>query len=107
MTIFDFDRANEKAWGLGVGYDWGGGMFPGVRIPGLSMLLFYVQGDGAHNPAGRAPLPLRREGDLDIIWRSRLVKGLQYRFRNGYADDGGPRIVKEFRIYLDYQLPLL
>jgi hypothetical protein len=107
MTILDFDRANETAWGLRVGYDWSAGGLPLPRIPGLSMLLFYAQGDDAHTPATRAPLPLRREGDLDIIWRSRLVKGLQYRFRNGYADDGGAKVVKEFRIYLDYQRPLL
>jgi hypothetical protein len=107
MTVLDFDRANEKAWGVGVGYYGGGGLLPGIRIPSLSMLLLYAQGDDAHDPATRARLPLRREGQIDIIWRSRSIRGLQYRFRNGYADVGGPNIVKEFRIYLDYQLPLL
>jgi hypothetical protein len=105
MTILAFDLANEKAWG--VGYYGGGGLLPGIRIPSLSMLLLYAQGDGTHDPASRARLPLRREGDIDIIWRSQSIRGLQYRFRNGYADVGGREIVKEFRIYLDYTLPLL
>lgn len=107
MTVLDFDRANEKAWGVGVGWYGGGGLFPGIRISSLSMLLLYAQGDDAHDPATRARLPLRREGQIDVIWRSRSIPGLQYRFRNGYADVGGREIVKEFRIYLDYTLPLL
>jgi hypothetical protein len=109
MIELDFNRANEKAWHLGLAYDWGGDVLP-VRIPGLTMLLAYAQGDRARARAAHhrsTPLPLQREGDLDIIWRSRSIKGFQYRFRNAYMDLGANRIQKEFRIILDYHLPLL
>jgi hypothetical protein len=40
-------------------------------------------------------------------WRCRRPRPGRRELRNGYADDGGAKIVKEFRIYLDYRLPLL
>ena len=107
LIEFDFDRANEKAWGVGISYDWGGRVIPGARVPGLSMLLFYAEGYDANDPATGASLPNRREGDLDVIWRARFVKGLQFRFRNAYADAGVGSLIKEFRIIIDYVLPIL
>jgi hypothetical protein len=107
LIEFDFDRANEKAWGVGISSNWGDRRFPGVKLPGLSLLLFYAEGYDANDPSTGAPLPNRREGDLDIMWRVPLAKGLRFRFRNAYADAGVGSLIKEFRIIIDYELPIL
>jgi hypothetical protein len=112
MIELDFNRANEKAWYLGLAYDWGRGTAMPVRMPGLTMLLAYAQGDHAHAqasgpPQARVDLPLRREGNLEVIWRPPALKGFQFRFRNAYRDLGVEQIQKEFRVILDYHLPLL
>ena len=104
----DFDRANEKAWGAGVGYDFGAGtMLPGVRIPGLSVLVRYADGRDAENPSTSSGLPKVREGDFDVTWNIPWVRGLQFRFRNAYVAESGERVLKAFRIILNYEIPLL
>ncbi len=42
-----------------------------------------------------------------MIWRAPWLKGFPFRFRNAGAAQGGPRVLKEFRRILDYDLPLL
>jgi len=41
LLVTDFDRANEKAFGVGVKYDFGGSLLP-FRIPGLTVQLLYA-----------------------------------------------------------------
>jgi hypothetical protein len=101
----DFDRAGEKAWGVGVGYDWSARMMRAMGVSGLSTLAFYAEGTGARDPASHRALPDRREGDLDVIWRPRQLRGFQLRLRNAYLSVGG-RIAKEVRLILDQELPL-
>jgi hypothetical protein len=75
----DFDRAGEKVWGAGFKYDFGAGtLLPGVR-----------------------------EVDFDVTWNIPWVKGLQFRFRNAYVAQSGERVLKAFRIILNYEFPLL
>jgi hypothetical protein len=107
LIELDFDRANEKAWGVGATYNWAGTTFKDVKLPNLSVLLFYAQGRDALTPTTGARLPTRHEGDLDIIWKPPWVKGLQLRFRNIYVGQEAPRLLQEFRIILDYELPVL
>jgi hypothetical protein len=104
----NFDQARQKAWGLAARYDFGPGtLLPGVRIPGLSVLVRFAEGRDAINASTGVGLPTVREGDLDVIWNVPGVPGLQFRFRNAYVAEGRRRVLPAFRIILNYELPLL
>jgi len=104
----DFDRAQEKAWGVGGKYDFGKGtLLGGFQIPGVVAGVRYAEGTDAINPSTGAGLPRVREGDLDITWNVPWVQGLQFRFRNAYVAESGQRVLQGFRIILNYELPLL
>ena len=87
LMVTDFDRANEKAFGIGLKYDFGGTLLP-FRVLGLSVHLIHAQGNDREGPTTGWG-PTTREGDLDVIYNVAAVKGLSLRFRNGYGDDGG------------------
>jgi len=106
LLVTDFDRANEKAFGTGAKYDFGGTLLP-FQIPGLTVQVTYAQGNDRINPATGSGLPTTREGDLDIVYNVAGVKGLSLRFRNGYVDRGNPQVLKEFRLIVNYDLNLL
>ena len=106
LQVTDFDRANEKAFGTGVQYDFGGTLLP-FQIPGLSVKAIYGQGNDRINPATGAGQPTTREGDLDIVYNVPAIKGLSLRFRNAYVDRGNPQVLKEFRLIVNYDLNLL
>jgi hypothetical protein len=106
MQVTDFDRANEKAFGLGVKYDFGGSLLP-FTIPGLSLYMAYVQGNDRINPSSGSGLPTTREGDLDIIYNVPSIKGLSMRFRNAYVGQGNNETLKDFRIIFNYELDIL
>jgi hypothetical protein len=104
----DFDRAREKAWGVGGKYDFGKGTLLGdFRLPGVVAGVRYAEGTDAINPSTGAGLPRVREGDLDITWNIPWVQGLQFRFRNAYVAESGQRVLQGFRLILNYELPLL
>jgi hypothetical protein len=103
----DFDQAGQKAWGVGVKYDFGGTLLPGLRLPQLAVVLKYAQGTDARNPATGQGLPTVREGDLDLTWNVLRVKGLSFRFRNAYVAQGGERVLMDFRLILNYEVPVL
>jgi hypothetical protein len=106
LMVTDFDRANEKAFGLGLGYDFGGPLLP-FQISGLSVKLLYAQGKDRIDPATGNDQPTTHEGNLDIIYNVQAVKGLQFRFRNAYVGRGNPDTLKDFRIIVNYELDLL
>jgi len=103
-----FDQARQRAWGLAARYDFGPGtLLPGVHVPGLSVLARYAEGRDAIAATTGVGLPTVREGDLDAIWNVPGVPGLQFRFRNAYVAESGNRVLRAFRIILNYELPLL
>ena len=106
LQVTDFDRANEKAFGVGVRYDFGGSLLP-FTIPGLSLYLVYGQGIDRINPSSGSDLPNTYEGDLDIVYNVPWVKGLSARFRNGYVGRGNGETLKDFRLIFNYDLNLL
>jgi hypothetical protein len=106
LQVTDFDRAREKAFGIGLKYDFEGTLLP-FQIPGFSIVMLYGQGNDRINPTTGAGLPTTREGDLDIVYNVPAVKGLSLRFRNAYVGDGGPVVQKDFRIIVNYELDLL
>jgi len=104
----NFDQARQRAWGLAARYDFGPGtLLPGVHVPGLSVLARYAEGRDAIDASTGVGLPTVREGDFDIIWNVPRVPGLQFRFRNAYVAESGNRVLRAFRIILNYELPLL
>jgi hypothetical protein len=106
LIVTDFDRANEKAWEVGVSYDWGKSTIDALRIPGLTTAILYAEGTDARDVVNNVALPKRREGDLSISWQPPSVPGLRVRFLNAYVAERGGRVLPEFRIIVDMELPL-
>jgi len=103
-----FNDARQRAWSVAARYDFGPGtLLPYFHIPGLSVLARYAEGRNAVNVSTGAGLPTVREGDFDVTWNVPGVPGLQLRFRNAYVAESGDRLVRAFRIILNYELPLL
>jgi outer membrane porin, OprD family len=106
LAVTDFDRANEKAFGFGVKYDFAGTLLP-FQVPGLTVHLLYGQGNDRIDPVTNAGQPTTREGDIDIIYNVPGLKGLSLRFRNNYVGRGNSEVVKDFRLIVNYELDLL
>jgi outer membrane porin, OprD family len=106
LAVTDFDRAGERAWGLGVRYDFGGTLLP-FQVPGLSLYMLYAGGRDRLDPATGAGQPKTHEGDLDIIYNVPTVKGLSLRFRNAYVWRGSGGVLKDYRVIINYELDLL
>jgi hypothetical protein len=101
LAVTDFDRANEKAFGIGTKYDFRG------AIPGLTVQMLYAQGRDREDPLTGASLPTTHEGDLDIVYNVPTVKGLQLRFKNAYVGRGDASTLMDFRLIINYELDLL
>jgi hypothetical protein len=106
LMVTDFDRANEKAFGVGVKYDFRGVLLP-WRLPGLTVHLLYAQGRDREDPATGGDLPTTHEGNLDIIYNVAAVKGLSLRFRNAYVGRGDASVVQDYRLIINYDLDML
>jgi outer membrane porin, OprD family len=106
LAVTDFDRADEKAFGAGVKYDFGGTLLP-FQIPGFSVHLLYAQGTDRIDPATGSGQPTTREGNLDIVYNVPAIKGLSLRFRNAYVGRGDASTLKDFRLIVNYELDLL
>jgi hypothetical protein len=102
----EFDHAGEKAWGVGLTYDFAGTLLP-FQVPGLLARLAYARGTDIVNPSTGSSRPAEWEVDLDLTWNVPAVKGLQVRFRNAYWDNGGPQTGYQFRVILNYEFDLL
>jgi hypothetical protein len=103
----DFNLANEKAWEIGVTYDWGGTTFPNFKIPGLWNSLLYAEGFGIKAEAQGVPVGKRRELDLFTIYRPPRIPGLQFRFlASAIHQEPIDRLFYDFRIILDLEVPL-
>jgi hypothetical protein len=101
-----FDNAGEKAWGAGFAYDFDGTLLP-FKVPGLLALLAYARGTDLVNPATSSGRPGEWEVDLDLTWNVAAVKGLQFRSRNGYWNNGGEQTGYQFQLILNYEFHLL
>lgn len=104
LIEIDFDRANEKAVGAALRYDFG--QCRGFCAPGLAAILAYAYGWDRINPATGAALSDTHEVDLDVTWDVPRVKGLQLRFRNAYVEAGGPDTGIQFRLIANWEIDL-
>jgi hypothetical protein len=107
MIINDFDLANQKAWEVGVTYDWGGATFPGFRVPGLATAILYGEGFDARSIGTNITLPKRREGNVSIVWRPPQVSAMQFRtFGSVASEEHRSRLLHSVGIALDFDVPL-
>jgi hypothetical protein len=104
VIVEDFDRAGEKAWHLGLSYD-----FAPIGWNGLSGFVSYTSGDTPDS--GRNASSDQDELDLTIDMKppAGMLQGLWLRARAAFVDQhgAGARDVADYRLILNYELPLL
>ena len=102
--IFDFDRAGEKAWRLGLSQN-----FASFGAPGISLVVNYTDGHDAISSDGSALMD-EKEFDVTLDFRPQggLFEGFWLRIRKGEGDRGGDgRDRNDLRIILNFNMDLL
>ncbi len=101
----DFDRPNEEAFLLGLSYN--PDFFSSL---GLSSYANIGYGRNAVSALTGEPLPDRIEYDLTVDYKpaTGLLEGLWLRLRYAHVDvDGDGATVRDIRVILNYEIPLL
>ena len=107
MIDQDFDRANEKAWGIGAAYD-----FSKVLTEGLSGYVKFAWGVDAINPATRRDAPNQAEYDFNVDYRPPWIeptplRGLWFRARAAVLDQQDAKVTGyQFRIIINWERDL-
>lgn len=108
QITLDFDRANERAWQVGLTYD-----FAGIGLRRLTFLASATFGRGAINASTRAPLSNNNEYDFDLIYQVApdaapdWLRPLQLRGRMGLVDqtlNGITTYINDYRLILNYEV---
>lgn len=108
QITLDFDRANERAWQIGLTYD-----FAGIGFRGLTFLASATLGHGAIDSITGAPLSNNNEYDFDLTYRLAATSApdwlqpLQLRGRMGLVDQtqaGVTTTIEDFRLILNYEM---
>jgi outer membrane porin, OprD family len=100
----DFNRAGEKAWSLGLSYD-----FKDI-IKGLSATFDFARGTDAMDPVTKSRAPNENEWDMTFDYRIQQgpLRGIWARLRYAYVDfDSGGGHINNVRFIINYPLPLL
>lgn len=99
MMVKDFDRAGEKAWLLGLSYDFGK-----LGLEGLSASVKYGRGDAPDFS------PDQEELDITLDYRpgQGRLSGLWLRLRAAWVDQhgAGAQDLKDYRVILNYAVPI-
>lgn len=108
QITLDFDRANERAWQVGLTYD-----FTGIGLRRLTFLASATFGHGAINASTHAPLSNNNEYDFDLIYQVApdaapdWLRPLQLRGRMGLVDqtqNGITTYINDYRLILNYEV---
>ena len=102
--IFDFDRANEEAWRIGLSQN-----FAKLGLPGVSLIVNYTESRNSTTDIGE-PLPDADELDITADFRPEkgFFKGIWLRVRYADANRGSPVADREdWRIILNYSVSAL
>jgi len=106
--VLDFDRAGERAWRIGAGYD-----FAAIGLAGLTFMASGTYGEKAVIPGTGRLLPEDWEYNLDLQFRAdRLplpewLQPLQLRGRVAFIDRylaQSVNSITEYRVILNYEL---
>jgi hypothetical protein len=103
----DFQRANEKAVGVAVAYD-----FSKLLTPGLSAFSYIAWGWDAIDPKTRAAAPDQTEYDLTVDYRPAwlrpaFLQGMWLRVRGVILDQENASLGYQVRIILNWERDLL
>ena len=101
----DFNRANEKAWLVGLAYD-----FNTVGLPGFGANFEFASGTDAIDPVTRASAPNEREYNLTLSYKvlKGALRGLSFDAKGAvldYTDSG--RTGLQLRLIMNYDIDLL
>ena len=78
-----------------------------MKVPGLWTSLLYAEGFDIKAQAQDVPVGKRRELDLFTVFRPPRLPGFRFRFLSSIIQqEGNSQIFYDFRIILDYDLPL-
>jgi hypothetical protein len=104
VQVMDFNRAGENALIGKLSYDFGS-----LGLTGVTAYALWVHGWNRVNPTGSAPVKQEDEYDLDLQWRPQIkvLKGLWLRAGYAYVDQRGGPDQSDFRVILNYDIPLL
>lgn len=103
----DFNLANERAWEVGIHYDWSVPTFGSFTVPGLWTSLLYAESAGIRAQRQGDDVGKRREADLFVVWRIPKLPGFQLRNLNSFINqEGNDRWYYDFRLILDIDIAL-
>ncbi len=106
VQVQDFNRAGEDAFIAKLSYD-----FTTLGLQGVTAYALFVYGWDRVNPSTKASVANEHEFDADIQWRPqwKFLKGLWFRGRyaNVHQYEGDKNTINDFRVIVNYDVPLL
>jgi hypothetical protein len=106
VQVKDFNRAGENAFMVKGSYD-----FSRLGLEGVTAYALFVHGWDRVDPATKNHVTNENEFDTDLQWRPqwKFLKGLWFRARyaNVYQNEDTHNTIKDFRIIVNYDVPLL
>jgi hypothetical protein len=104
LIVKDFDRASEKAWRLGLSYD-----FAGIGWNGMSGFVNYANGDTRDSGPNASPDQQELDFTIDFKPPAGVLQGLWLRARAAFVDEQGAdaQDLADYRLILNYEFPLL
>ena len=104
MIEKDFDRAGEKAWLLGLSYDFKD------YVKGFSTAFNFARGTDAVNPSTQSGVPNENEWDITFDYRIQEgpLSGIWVRLRDAYVNfNNGGGHSNNVRLIVNFPLPFL
>ena len=106
VQVQDFNRAGEDAFVVKASYD-----FSRLGLEGVSTYALFVHGWGRIDPATKEKVANENEFDAEVQWRPKwkFLKGLWFRVRyaNVHQYEGDKNTIHDFRVIVNYDLPVL
>ncbi len=106
VQVQDFNRAGESAFMAKASYD-----FTRLGLEGVTASVLYVHGWGMVDPATKNSKPNENEFDVDLQWRPKwkFLKGfwLRLRYANIHQYEGPKDTINDYRVIVNYDVPLL
>jgi len=106
VQVQDFNRAGESAFMVKASYD-----FTRLGLQGVAAYALFVHGWGRVDPSTKASVANENEFNADVQWRPQweFLKGLWFRVRyaNVHQYEGDKNTIHDFRVIVNYDLPLL
>jgi hypothetical protein len=106
VQVQDFNRAGEEAFMVKASYD-----LSRLGLEGVSTYALFVHGWGRIDPATKEKVAHENEFDAEVQWRPKwkFLKGLWFRVRyaNVHQYEGDKNTIHDFRVIVNYDVPLL